>query len=101
MTHYQKKKIKNIVVITVLIASGCFLIFDKIRHNNAVTEFLKKECKYNSESKAWNFDIKWYLDENNLESISEPKKTFSGNNGYEECINYGRDLEREIRNLSE
>ena len=93
--------IKNIIIILALVAYVCFLIVDEIGHNKVVTDFVKEQCKYDSESRTWHFDIQWYLDENNMETVSEPKKTFSGENGLEECMKYSRDLDKEIRNLSD
>lgn len=93
-------KSSNILFIIGAVILVVFLIRDQVRHRNVVNEFCNQQCIYNPDQDKWDIDLKWVFDEQEVQSSMGAQKSFTGidNTG---CINYCRDLEVELKYLTQ
>lgn len=82
-----------------IIYFGYIFISGEVKHIQGVNDFCKEECKYNSDNKNWNLNLKWFFDENGVNPRIEAEKSFS-EKGFNECIDYCKDLEKEFKRLT-
>ena len=96
----MSKWIKNILITLVVIWIGYFLIMGEVNQRKASTEFCKQQCNYSPETKTWAINLKWFFDENQVESQMETEKSFPEKE-FDGCIKYCKDLEVEYKYLTQ
>ena len=94
------KIIKHSLIVIVVFYFIYILVSGEIEHYKNVQTFCKQECNYNSNIKKWKIDLKWFFDEEGVESRMDTEKYFSEKD-FDQCINYCRDLEEEFKYLTQ
>lgn len=95
------KIIKNLLITLAIVYFGYILIAGEVNQRKVTKEFCKQQCTYYPEEKKWGLNMKWFFDENEVESRIPTEKYF-GEKELEGCMNYCKDdLNREFKYLTQ
>lgn len=96
MSEWVKKSLIALLILYV----GYIIVVGEVRQRGATMDFCKEQCNYNPDKKTWDINLKWFFDENKVESRMDTEKSFSEKD-FDGCINYCKDLESEYKYLTQ
>lgn len=89
----------GLIGLLVVIGIG-YLVWGEVRSYQATTIFCKQQCTYSATTKEWKLDVQSEFDAVGVSSTMETSKSFPEKD-LDECINYCRELGRDLRNAQQ